>query len=94
MIDYEKLARALHASHGPNSQWESLSRNQKGWMETDCKSIVAALRKQGLVVVRFLFAGGMSLIIPVDVLSGIAPFLGEFIRSLGVCEGLGAAGST
>jgi hypothetical protein len=47
---------------------------------------------QGLLAVLFLFAGGMKLITPVAVLAVMSPFPGEFIRFIGVCEGLGAVG--
>src|SRR5215213_7988264 len=47
---------------------------------------------QGLLAAVFLFAGGMKLITPVEVLSAMSPFPGEFIRFIGVCEVLGAAG--
>jgi hypothetical protein len=47
---------------------------------------------QGLLAVVFLFAGGMKLITPVEVLSVMSPFPGEFIRFIGVCEVLGAVG--
>ena len=47
---------------------------------------------QGLLAALFLFAGGMKLITPVEVLSAMSPFPGEFIRFIGVCEVLGAVG--
>ena len=47
---------------------------------------------QGLLAALFLFAGGMKLITPVEVLSVMSPFPGEFIRFIGICEVLGAAG--
>jgi hypothetical protein len=47
---------------------------------------------QGLLAALFLFAGGMKLITPVEVLSVMSPFPGEFIRFIGVCEILGALG--
>lgn len=47
---------------------------------------------QGLLAALFLFAGGMKLITPVEVLSAMSPFSGEFIRFIGVCEVLGAVG--
>jgi hypothetical protein len=47
---------------------------------------------QGLLAVLFLFAGGMKLLTPVDVLAAMSPFPGEFIRFIGVCEVLGAIG--
>ncbi len=47
---------------------------------------------QGLLALVFLFAGGMKLITPGEVLSVMSPFPGEFIRFIGVCEVLGAVG--
>jgi uncharacterized membrane protein len=47
---------------------------------------------QGLLAALFLFAGGMKLITPVEVLSVMSPFPGEFILFIGVCEVLGAVG--
>lgn len=47
---------------------------------------------QGLLAVLFLFAGGMKLITPIEVLSVMSPFPGEFIRFIGICEVLGAVG--
>ena len=47
---------------------------------------------QGLLAALFLFAGGMKLITPVEVLSVMSPFSGEFIRFIGICEVLGAVG--
>ena len=47
---------------------------------------------QGVLAAMFLVAGGMKLITPIDVLSAMSPFPGEFIRFIGVCEVLGAVG--
>ena len=47
---------------------------------------------QGLLAALFLFAGGMKLLTPVEVLSAMSPFPGAFIRFIGVCEVLGAVG--
>ena len=47
---------------------------------------------QGLLAALFLFAGAMKLITPIEVLSVMSPFPGEFIRFIGVCEALGAVG--
>jgi hypothetical protein len=47
---------------------------------------------QGVLAALFLFAGGMKLITPVEVLAVMSPFPGEFIRFIGVCEVLGAVG--
>src|SRR4051794_14130625 len=47
---------------------------------------------QGLLTALFLFAGGMKLITPTEVLSLMSPFPGEFIKVIGACEVLGALG--
>ena len=47
---------------------------------------------QGLLAALFLFAGGMKLITPTEVLSLMSPFPGEFIKVIGACEVLGALG--
>jgi hypothetical protein len=47
---------------------------------------------QGVLAALFLFAGGMKLITPVEVLSVMSPLPGEFIRFIGACEVLGALG--
>jgi hypothetical protein len=48
---------------------------------------------QGLLALLFLFAGGVKLVIPMDQLVKQAPQLpGLFLRSVGVCEVLGAIG--
>ena len=47
---------------------------------------------QGVLAALFLFAGGMKLITPVEVLAVMSPFPGEFIRFIGACEVLGALG--
>jgi DoxX-like protein len=47
---------------------------------------------QGLLAALFLFAGGMKLITPIEMLAAMSPFPGEFIRFIGVCEALGAIG--
>jgi len=52
---------------------------------------------QVLLALLFLFAGGMKLILPIDVLTSMGPpnqvqLPGLFIRFIGVCEVLGALG--
>jgi hypothetical protein len=47
---------------------------------------------QGLLAALFLFAGGMKLITPTEVLSLTSPFPGEFIKFIGACEVLGVLG--
>lgn len=47
---------------------------------------------QSLLAVLFLFAGGMKLIVPVEMLKGPVAFPELFIRFIGVCEFLGGLG--
>ncbi|HYR74235.1 MAG TPA: DoxX family protein [Pyrinomonadaceae bacterium] len=52
---------------------------------------------QVLLALLFLFAGGMKLILPIDVLTSMGPpnqvqLPGLFIKFIGVCEVLGALG--
>lgn len=47
---------------------------------------------QAVLAALFLFAGGMKLVTPVEVLAMMSPFSGEFIRFIGMCEVLGAVG--
>jgi hypothetical protein len=47
---------------------------------------------QGLLTALFLFAGGMKLITPTEVLSLMSPLPGELIKFIGACEVLGALG--
>jgi hypothetical protein len=49
---------------------------------------------QGLLALVFLFAGGMKLIVPVEVLTAqmAAPLPGAFVKFIGVCEVAGALG--
>ena len=52
---------------------------------------------QVLLALLFLFAGGMKLILPIEVLTAMGPpnqvqLPGLFIRFIGVCEVLGALG--
>jgi hypothetical protein len=47
---------------------------------------------QGLLALIFLFAGGMKLVVPVEMLHGPTPFPGLFLRFIGVAEVLGAIG--
>jgi hypothetical protein len=49
---------------------------------------------QALLALVFLFAGGMKLLTPLDALYAVMPLPlpGAFIRFIGVCEVLGAAG--
>ena len=47
---------------------------------------------QGLLVLLFLFAGGMKLVMPLEALKGPVPLPGLFMRFIGVVEVLGALG--
>jgi len=47
---------------------------------------------QTLLALVFLFAGGMKLVVPVEMLKGPVPLPGTFMRFIGVCETLGALG--
>ena len=47
---------------------------------------------QGLLALVFLFAGGMKLVVPIEMLKGPVPLPGAFMRFIGVCEVLGAVG--
>lgn len=47
---------------------------------------------QGLLAVLFLFAGGMKLVLPAEALVGPVAMPVLFVRFIGVCEVLGAAG--
>jgi len=47
---------------------------------------------QGLLALIFLFAGGMKLVLPLDVLTEQMPLPGLFVRFIGVAEVLGAIG--
>ena len=50
------------------------------------------LTRRAAVAMGLTLAGGMKLITPVEVLSVMSPFPGEFIRFIGICEVLGAVG--
>jgi uncharacterized membrane protein YphA (DoxX/SURF4 family) len=47
---------------------------------------------QGLLALLFLFAGGMKLVVPIEMLKGPVAFPEVFIRFIGVCELLGGIG--
>jgi uncharacterized membrane protein YphA (DoxX/SURF4 family) len=47
---------------------------------------------QGLLALIFLFAGGMKLVLPLEVLTAQMPVPGLFVRFIGVAEVLGAIG--
>jgi len=47
---------------------------------------------QGVLAALFLFAGGMKLVVPIEMLKGPVELPGLFLRFIGVCEVLGAIG--
>jgi hypothetical protein len=47
---------------------------------------------QGLLALLFLFAGGMKLVLPIEMMTAQMPLPGPFLRFIGVCEVLGALG--
>lgn len=47
---------------------------------------------QGILAALFLFAGGMKLVMPTEVLAAQSHMSGEFMKFIGVCEMLGAFG--
>jgi DoxX-like protein len=47
---------------------------------------------QGLLALLFLFAGGMKLVAPIEMLKGPVALPGLFFRFIGICEVLGALG--
>ena len=61
-------------------------------MSCDRKNSVALWTIQGLLAALFLFAGGMKLILPIEMMKGPVPLPGAFLRFIGVAEVLGAVG--
>lgn len=55
-------------------------------------SKVALWSIQGLLAALFLFAGGMKLVMPIEMMTGPVELPGLFLRFIGVCEVLGAIG--
>ena len=56
------------------------------------KSEVLLWSVQGLMAALFLFAGGMKLVMPIEMMKGPVELPGFFLRFIGVCEVLGAIG--
>jgi hypothetical protein len=56
------------------------------------KSNVLLWVVQGLLALLFVFAGVMKLVLPIDAMAGPVALPGLFLRFIGVCETLGAAG--
>ncbi len=61
-------------------------------MSVTRKSSALLWSVQGLLALVFLFAGGMKLVLPPEMLKGPIALPGLFLRFIGVCETLGAAG--
>ena len=59
---------------------------------TSRKANVSLWTLQTLLALVFLFAGGMKLVVPIEMLKGPVPLPGAFLRFIGVCETLGALG--
>lgn len=55
-------------------------------------SSIALWSIQGLLAALFLFAGGMKLVMPIEMMKGPVELPGLFLRFIGVCELLGAIG--
>jgi len=55
-------------------------------------SNIALWSIQGLLAALFLFAGGMKLVMPIEMMQGPVELPGLFLRFIGVCEVLGAIG--
>src|SRR4051794_5537211 len=47
---------------------------------------------QGLLAALFLFAGGVKLVMPIEMMTTQMPLPGAFLRFVGVCEVLGGLG--
>ena len=47
---------------------------------------------QVILAALFLFAGGMKLVVPIEMLTAQMPLPGVFLRFIGLCEVLGALG--
>ena len=56
------------------------------------KATVGLWIVQALLALVFLFAGGMKLVLPLELLKGPIPMPGLFLRFIGVAEVLGALG--
>jgi hypothetical protein len=56
------------------------------------KAGVALWSVQGLLALMFLFAGGVKLMMPIEMLTAQSPLPGGFMRFIGVAEVLGAFG--
>jgi DoxX-like family len=61
-------------------------------MSVTRKSSALLWSVQGLLALVFLFAGGMKLVLPPEMLKGPIALSGLFLRFIGVCETLGAVG--
>ena len=61
-------------------------------MRVTKKASIALWVVQGLLALLFLFAGGMKLVMPVEMMKGPVELPGLFLRFIGVCEVAGALG--
>jgi len=61
-------------------------------MHTSKKLSIALWIVQGLLAAVFMFAGGMKLVLPLEMLKGPVALPGAFIRFIGVAEVFGAIG--
>jgi hypothetical protein len=61
-------------------------------MRNTTKASVLLWTVQGLLALLFLFAGGMKLVMPVEMLKGPVELPGLFVRFIGVAEVCGALG--
>ena len=61
-------------------------------MKTNRKANVTLWAVQAVLALVFLSAGGMKLVMPIEVLVAQSHMPGEFMRFIGVCEVLGALG--
>jgi DoxX-like family len=56
------------------------------------KTTAALWTIQGILAVLFLFAGGMKLAMPTEMLAAVAPLPALFLKFIGLCEVAGAFG--
>jgi hypothetical protein len=69
----------------------SISLNQTSARSTSVSSTRLWIA-QGVLAAVFLFAGGMKLVTPADILAAQSHLPGAFIKFIGACETLGALG--
>ncbi|MEA2642470.1 MAG: hypothetical protein QOF51_3864 [Chloroflexota bacterium] len=71
------------ANRGANARRDGTGRTKTG---------AALWTVQGLLALLFLFAGGMKLAMPLDVMAEMMPLSPIFMKFIGLCECLGAVG--